>query len=130
MFNGIFGEIYFSFGWKTKAEITLWREVYEIVVDAEAYFENEEITFEQERAYETFNNSKQEKQDTIESLLLGYYNNERDESFLHEQLTPKTLVFDREGGCALLLDDEEDPDNGLAVILIPDEEVMTQDEYL
>ena len=30
----------------------------------------------------------------------------------------------------ILFDDGDDPDNGLAVIISPDEEVMTQDEYL
>ena len=130
MFNKVFGELTFKYGWKTKTEIVLWEEVYEIKVVANAYYEEDGVTVEQEIAYTTFNDSKQEKQKIIESLLMSYYDDERSESQLHEQLEPKSLVFDRKGGCALLFDDEEDPDNGLAVILAPDEEVMTQDEYL
>jgi hypothetical protein len=40
------------------------------------------------------------------------------------------LTIKRDGECALLLDDTEDEDNGMAVVLLPEEEAMTQDEYL
>ena len=101
MTNKIFGEMSFDFGWKTKTEIALWGKTYAIIVDAEAYKEEDEITGEQEGSYASFQKMKTEKQNTIESLLSQYFK-----------------------------DHENDEDNGIAVILSPEEEVVTQDEYL
>jgi hypothetical protein len=130
MHNDVFGEVTFNYGWKTDTEITLWGETYKIMVDAAAYFEDEEITVEQETAYTTINDQKPEKQSVIESLLSRYFNNNLNEEQFRERLKPTALVIEQEGKCAVLFDDEEDPDNGLAVIISPDEEVKTQDEYL
>ena len=130
MFNKVFGDMNFHVGWKTKTEIVLWGKVYEIIVDAEAYYENEEITSEQEVTYQTFTELKAEKQGVIESLLSSYYGDKITTEQFCEILRPTSLVINREGGCALLFDDNEEPDNGLAAVIIPDEEIMTQDEYL
>ena len=128
--NKVFGELVFDYGWKGKTNILLWDKTYEIIVDASAYYESEKITTEQETVYMDFNEKKSEKQKIIETLLLDYFNNELDKKQLSQRLTPKELVIEREGEMALLFEDKEDLDNGLAVVLYPDEEVMTQDEYL
>ena len=130
MFNEVFGEVSFETGWRSKTEILLWGEIYEIMVDVEAYFESEGITTEQEASYTNFNNLKSEKQKITESLLLDYYENQLNEDQFRKQLTPTALIISRDGGFALLFRDSEDLDNGLAVVLSPTEEVMSQDEYL
>ena len=40
------------------------------------------------------------------------------------------LLFERDGSYAILFDDKNDEDNGIAVCLVPSERVLTQDEYL
>jgi len=130
MYNSVFGDVAFDYGWKTETEITLWERTFAVTVDADAFYETEGITAEQEAAFSAFNDQKAEKQRAIESLLMSYYEDRRSEEQLLEQLTPTQLTFDRKGGCALLFTDEDDLDNGLAVTVFPDEDVMTQDEFL
>jgi len=130
MYNTVFGEVVFKHGWRTETEITLWGRTFAIIVNAKAYYQTEEITAEQETAYSAFNDQKAEKQRIIESLLISYYDDIISGEQLLKQLTPTKLTINSEGGCAMLFDDEEDPDNGLAVTIFPDEDVMTQDEYL
>ena len=54
----------------------------------------------------------------------------RDVKHAESRFTPTALHFDREGGCALLCDDEEDADDGIAVCIIPEKCVVSQDDYL
>ena len=130
MFNNAFGEILFDTGWKTKTEIVLWENTYSIKVKARSYYEEDGITAEQESAYMEFKTLKAEKQRIIESMLSQFYKNERNADQLRKQLTPTMLVIERDGAYALLFDDEDDLDNGLAAVLSPEEKVLTQDEYL
>ena len=130
MFHDVFGDVVFKHSWRGKDEIQLWGEDYEITVNADANRKSELISDEQEMAYAGFKRSRPEKQKQIESMLSDYYGNRMDAGMLRHQLTPKTLVIERGGGVALLLQDREGRGNGLAVVLSPDEDVMTQDEYL
>ena len=153
--NKVFGELTFDVGWHVKkpVNIELWGKSYPIKVTAESYYEEDSITKEQEEAYASFTENKAVKQQRVEALLLEYYKENPLENLYHQEsleycdvniaefkinikqqlpnvLTPRILVIDDEGTCALLFDDKIDPDNGIAVILSPTEEVMTQDEYL
>lgn len=128
MINKVFGEMYFDTSWKTKSEITLWGKVYKIKIDVETYRKENEITNEQQESYINFLKIKNVKQNTIERLLSEYFEDQEDD--LDKILTPTTLVIEKNGDLVLLFDDENDQDNGIAVKLYPEEEVMTQDEYL
>ena len=115
---------------------------YNIDVTAQAYYENEAITAEQENTYAIFLEIQTNKMTgRIEKLLKDFYEDIDFEKFYLYQdkikkgapgefLTPKYLLIQRDGECALLFDDENDLDNGMVVILYPKEEVMTQDNYL
>ena len=46
------------------------------------------------------------------------------------RFSPRRLLFDTDGGCALLCDDVEDEDEGIAVCIIPNQCVMDQSDYL
>jgi len=136
MLNKIFGEVQWDTGWET--EITLWGKKHKITVAANAYYEHELITGEQEKAYLAF---KEIPTSRIEELLKQFYEELVWENFYvdkddlikgspSEFLTPIELVIEQEGICALLFSDKNDLDNGIAVKLYPEEEVMTQDEFL
>jgi len=145
MENKVFGEVVFDAGWETKSEITLWGRTYPILVCASAYYETDGITEAQEESYTEYKKTISEKQKRIEALSAKYYKDfplEKrfvDEDFdlenfdpekLWEELTPRFLVIERDGKCALLFDQKSDPDDGLAVVISPEEEVLTQDGYL
>lgn len=125
MHNSVFGELIFNVGWKTQTDITLFEKKYNIILKAVAYFEKDGITIEQEAAFGDFYDKKNERLKMVEKLLSGFDNDNTSERFY-----PRTLLFQRDGSYALLLDDKIDEDGGIVVCLKPTAEVVSQDEYL
>lgn len=124
MLHDLFGEITFNTGWKSKKTIRLFDKEYTINLKIQAYFEEDGITEEQENAYSEFCKSENEKLETVENLLRGYSDSPQ------EKFTPKTLLIDRDGSYALLCDDIDNEDEGIAVCLYPEEVIISQDDYL
>ncbi len=124
MIHDVFGDIEFTVGWKVNKSITLFGCDYIITIKIQAYFEEEGITREQENTYINFINTEEIKINSIEKLLKEY----SDSAEL--RFIPKTLLIDRDGSYALLFDDDDNPDDGIAVCLAPEEKIMSQDEYL
>ena len=125
MNNSCFGEMTFNTGWKTTTDIILFGKSISIIVKAKAYYEKDGITYDQEAAFSDFSNNKEEKLRITEKLLCDYSNVDAPDRFV-----PKTLLFERDGSYALLFDDKNNEDNGIAVCLAPSELVLNQDEYL
>lgn len=124
MLHDLFGEITFNTGWKSKKTIRLFDKEYTINLKIQAYFEEDGITEEQENAYSEFCKSENEKLETIENLLRGYSDSPE------QEFIPKTLLINRDGAYALLCDDTDNEDEGIAVCLYPEEVIISQDDYL
>lgn len=122
--HDVFGDIKFSVGWKTKKNIVLFGQCYEVTVKIQAYFVEDGITKEQENAYTDFIESEEAKVNSIEKMLKAY------SDCAEEQFIPKILLINRDGSYALLFDDDKNPDDGIAVCLAPEEKILFQDEYL
>ena len=43
---------------------------------------------------------------------------------------PRTFLFKIDGSVALLCDDTENPDEGIAIVVTQDYEIVSQDDYL
>jgi hypothetical protein len=125
MNNNAFGELIFKTGFKTKTNITLFDKKFDIVVKAKAYYETDGITVEQETAYLDFKDNKAERLKTVDSLLNKFADGNAPNRFV-----PRSLLFNRDGSYAILFDDKENEDDGVAVTLAPKTEVVSQDEYL
>lgn len=124
MINSVFGELNFNTGWKASTNIILFGRSYPIILSVKAYFEEDGVTTEQENAYRDYINSTEQKLAIIEKLL-NTYSDEAETRFV-----PKTILFERDGSYALLCDDNNEPDEGIAVCLVPIEKVISQDDYL
>ena len=124
MMRDVFGDIEFTVGWKTNKSIVLFGHSYVVTVKIQAYLEEDGITKEQENAYINFLNTEEIKMNCIERLLKEY------SASAELRFIPKTLLIDRDGAYALLFDDEDNPDDGIAVCLEPEEKIMSQDDYL
>jgi hypothetical protein len=124
MMHDVFGDIEFTVGWKTNKSIVLFGHSYVVTVKIQAYLEEDGITKEQENAYINFLNTEEIKMSCIERLLKEY------SASAELRFIPKTLLIDRDGAYALLFDDEDNPDDGIAVCLEPEEKIMSQDDYL
>lgn len=125
MNNSCFGEMTFNTGWKATTDIILFGKSISIIVKAKAYYEKDGITSEQETAFSDFSNNKEQRLKITEKLLSNYSTVDAADRFI-----PRTLLFERDGSYAILFDDMNDEDNGIAVCLMPTEKVLTQDEYL
>ncbi|NCD09339.1 MAG: hypothetical protein EOL98_07925 [Negativicutes bacterium] len=125
MKNTAFGELIFNTGWKTKTTICLHERKFNIVVKAKAYYETDDITAEQEFSYIDFKNNIDTRLATVEKLLYKFTNGVNVDRFI-----PKILLFQRNGEYALLLDDIQDDEGGVAVCIAPKPEVIAQNEYL
>ena len=124
MMHDVFGDIEFTVGWKTNKSIVLFGHSYVVTVKIQAYLEEDGITKEQENAYINFLNTEEIKMNCIERLLKEY------SASAELRFIPKTLLIDRDGAYALLFDDEDNTDDGIAVCLEPEEKIMSQDDYL
>ena len=124
MMHDVFGDIEFTVGWKTNKSIVLFGHSYVVTVKIQAYLEEDGITKEQENAYINFLNTEEIKMSCIERLLKEY------SASAELRFIPKTLLIDRDGAYALLFDDEDNPDDGIAVCLEPEEKIMSHDDYL
>ena len=125
MNNAIFGDLTFNTGWKTETNVTLFDKAYKVVVKVKAYREADGVTAKQELSYSDFNENRATCLNTIEKLLSNYAKDKAKERF-----TPRTLLFNRDGSYAMLLDDREDEEGGVAVMLAPESDVVAQDDYL
>lgn len=125
MKNSCFGEMVFNTGWKATTDVMLFGKLTNIIVKAKAYYENDGITSDQEAAFLDFSNNKEERLKVTEKLIYEYSKVDAGNRFV-----PRTLLFERNGSYAILFDDKNDEDNGIAVCLYPSEKVLTQDEYL
>ncbi|MGN7453348.1 hypothetical protein ACTHPH_00885 [Paenibacillus pasadenensis] len=125
MNNPVFGKLIFNIGWKAETEISLFNKNYNVIIKAAAYFEKDGITGEQEAAIVDFDDHKNERLKMVEKLLTDFSEGDASQQFI-----PRTLLFQRNGNYALLLDDKEDEDEGIAVCLLPEAKIVSQDEYL
>ena len=124
MENKTFGEVEFDTGWKTKIEIPIFGKLSKIVVKAKAYEAKDGITSEQEQAYGEFKNNIVDSIAKIQGALVVMYGE------ASERFSLTMILVDRHGELALLFDDKENEDEGIAVQLYPKMLIESQDDYL
>ena len=124
MMNKYFGELEYNYGWLTKREILLFGKKHEITVIIQAYKAEDEIPAIQDEVCKEYAEHEQEYLECIEKLMLEFDDN------ADTRFTPDSLYIERDGKCALLCDDAEDLDDGIAVEIIPEKNVTYQNVYL
>lgn len=120
----ILGNMEFDTGFKRKDSIIFCGSAKEIIIKVKAYFEKDGITENQEVALKKYNDNRILINDKFTELAIKYDKN------ASNRFLPKTLLFGRNGECALLCDDNEEPDEGIAICVFPNELVVSQDDYL
>ena len=123
MIHSVFGDLYFNTGWKTDIEIVLFGKARRITVKARSYAETDGLTAAQQAALTDCQEHLEKRMKEAETLLSSYGD-------CAARFSPRTLLFGRDGEYALLCDDRDDPDDGIAVILSPRQEIGSQDMYL
>ena len=123
MDNNVFGEVQFNMGWEKKEDINLFNQTYTVTVSAAAYFDTDKITDEQEKAYGEFEKEKINILTNVEHLMEKIKDGEK-------RYAPSLLLFQRNGDYALLFDDVNDNEDGIAVTIRPEYSVINTDQYL
>ena len=118
------GKLKFDSGWVTKRQIKLFGNIFDIEVYVLAYKSEIEILPVQEDAWVTYIEHENDNLRCFEKMMIEYSND------AESRFIPSSLHFDREGSCALLCDDVKEPDEGIAVCILPEKCVMDQSDYL
>ncbi len=122
----LFDDFYFDVGWKYDFTINMFGKVFDVILKAKSYRETDEIKPAQKEAIRYFAENLEEIISISEKALEDKFGQESKTRF-----APTMVLFKKTGGFAILLDDEEDPDDGMAVVFKDgDVTVLYQDEYL
>ena len=125
MIDKDFGEVIFNDGFDTKINVTIFSKTQKVLVTALAYEESDGISKEQKKSFLTFNNKKIEYISKIESILVDEFGNKANDRF-----NISSIFIDRDGELALLFDDQQNEDEGIAVQIIPEILICEQTNYL
>lgn len=127
MSRNLFDVASFNMGWELPLRIPLFERTYPIVVSADACYEYEKVTAQQISAYSNFLETQDDILLKIENALVKEAGNK--ETAIN-RFKPAMLVIRKNGDYAMLFDDADEPENGIAICIKPKFEVMTSDEYL
>lgn len=121
-----FSEAKFNFAWEIPSKFTLFEKEYSIVASADAYYSTDVVTDEQNSSYKWFLDNHADVVSNIEKALIKEAGNK--ENAL-ERFEPKTLKIKSNGECGLVFNDKTDFENGLVIMLLPNYQVMSTDEF-
>ena len=124
MVETILGKMEFNTGFKCLGKLVYCGEEKEITIKMKAYFENDGITEAQIDAMKKYAASSSGIWSLITDLAEEY------DKEAKSRFVPRTLLFGRDGECALLCDDNKEPDEGIAICIYPKAVIMSQDDYL
>lgn len=113
----------FNIGFKKYDTFSFFDANYKIVIKLKAYYEKDGMTAEQIESYEFYLENKCSIQTKVESELSKLKYNKI-------YLKPTMLLINRNGEIALMIQDDTDLDDGIAVVIKPEFKVLSQDEYL
>lgn len=138
----VFGEMTYRHRWFKNEHITLWGKEFPVVIVAKA-FSGKPISDEQRESYAWFKKNLSQVDNTITELASNYINENCQEfatywsgarmiqsaDDLKSILTPKTILFTKNGAILILLDCPWD-EHGIAIQLKPTVEIGSQDMFL
>ena len=116
----------FDYGWRKPFIINFNGESHQVELVFDAY-EGEEVNNKQLSSYDSFSQKKQEYELKIKILLEKYILENNLENY---KVKPTSLQFNYDGSFALLCECDWDIENGIAIVLYPNEVVTTQDNFL
>lgn len=120
------GTLEFNYGWTKLISLDVDSQSFEINLVFEA-FDGELVSDQQLNNYKLFKQEQSKYEGSVLRLINEYI---LKESIQDKKFTPTSLVFKRDGSFGLLCDCNWDIDQGVVVILSPNEMVKNQDYFL
>ena len=139
----VFGEMKYKHRWYKIEKIPFFNKEWQITVAAKAY-SGKPITDKQRESYSYFKKNENKIITTITEIIMNYVNENCEElssswmgarmvsssSDLSDITIPKTLLFTQSGELLVLFDCVWDMEHGLAVQVIPEYKIGSQDCFL
>lgn len=113
----------FKIGFKKEDSFVFFGVEHKITVKIKAYYQEDGMTDEQISAYEYYLTNKCDIQAKVENII-------SESDYDRETLKPTMLTIRCDGEIALMIQDSNDYDGGLAAVISPELKLLTQDEYL
>ncbi len=133
--DSVFGLMEHNINWKKSKTLEMWGRTFDIRIVA-SDLDEEGILAVQQEAYQTVKDSIPEIIDENFPAIVDFCM----DAFELEEKTPEEIatsleiteiLFQRDGSWGVLIDSEDDPDNGLALYFIDGEaQVGEQDEFI
>ena len=114
----------FSVGWKKKQTVIYFGSEVTIVVKIQAYDVRDELSEEQKNNLSLYEKTIDTVIEECQVRLVRIYEN------ASVRFHPRTFLFKIDGSVALLCDDTENPDEGIAIVVTQDYDIVSQDDYL
>lgn len=121
----IIDDLIFDYGWRKPFSIYFNKNNVEIELVFDSY-EGEKINDKQLSSYKKFLDNKTEYENKTQELITKYI---IDNAIEKHGVIIKTLQFNYDGSFGFLADCEWDIENGIAIILAPEESVVIQDQF-
>ncbi|SUT92552.1 DUF6985 domain-containing protein [Actinobacillus lignieresii] len=119
-------DLIFNYGWRKPINILFNNKQIEIELVFEAY-KGENVNEKQKSAYQQFIDHQDKYSQTVKKLLADYKNKYQ---IVDASIDIKTLLINQNGSFGLLCDCAWDIENGIAIVLSPEEKIVIQDEFL
>lgn len=124
MYFAPFGNLEYSIGWRKNITVAFFGCEYSVVLKLHSYREEDPITEKQIEAYEWYLSNGVKAIETAQIALSEGFDN------ADTRFAPSMLLISRKGEIALLCDDAELPDEGIAIVLDESIQIISQDDYL
>ena len=127
-----FGEMEYKYGWVKTQKFMLWGAQHNLKIKAKAH-KGAEITQAQRDSYENFTSNimvVSKRSLELAAEYLKKHHTKSDYDTVKELITPKSVLFKRDGSYGILCDFALDEEHGLAICLFPTEEVGIQDIFI
>jgi len=131
MYDRIFGNVEYDYGWCVPIEMVLFDTSYHITCVASAY-KSETINKSQRSQYARFKENEKEILKGVEHAIKEYVDNNFLEysSRLKESIMPKELIFHQNGDAGIFLECGWDIETGIVVGIFPEVKVINPDAFL
>lgn len=131
MFDRVFGQVEYDYGWCVPETIELFEKSYQINCVASAY-KNEMISREQRTQYKNFKERRKDILLYVEECITQYVKDNYPDFFegIKDSLVPKELIFHQNGETGILFECKWDVETGLVVGIFPQIAVINPDCFL
>lgn len=131
MFDKVFGDVEYDYGWCKPETIELFGIPYTITCVASAY-KNEMISQQQRAQYTAFKARKAEILTQVEGIIKEYVHKEHDDysEIIKESMIPKELIFHQNGETGILFECQWDLETGIVAGIFPQLTIIHPDRFL